>query len=105
MMLLYLLYESASVYSLFLNVFKTDSIKAEMKNSVLKVVVLKVKEEERANVFHLKAKQWCRIGLTGFILKPRRKNPKTKQKTLDRKNSETKKKKKKKKKRTLNTEA
>ncbi|KAI9160119.1 hypothetical protein LWI28_005235 [Acer negundo] len=34
--------------------FKTDEIKAEMKNGVLKVVVPKVKEEERADVFHVK---------------------------------------------------
>ncbi|KAI5594826.1 hypothetical protein BDE02_03G097500 [Populus trichocarpa] len=34
--------------------YKTDEIKAEMKNGVLKVVVPKVKEEERANVFHVK---------------------------------------------------
>jgi len=33
--------------------YKTDEIKAEMKNGVLKVVVPKVKEEERANVFHV----------------------------------------------------
>ncbi|KAM0997206.1 hypothetical protein TB1_006515 [Malus domestica] len=68
MMALYLLYESASVYSLFLaqryntgielpeKVFKTNSIKAEMKNGVLKVVVPKVTEEERADVFHVKVK-------------------------------------------------
>ncbi|KAJ6326959.1 hypothetical protein OIU78_013947 [Salix suchowensis] len=34
--------------------YKTDEIKAEMKNGVLRVVVPKVKEEERANVFHVK---------------------------------------------------
>ncbi|KAL9387249.1 hypothetical protein Peur_020373 [Populus x canadensis] len=34
--------------------YKTDEIKAEMKNGVLKVVVPKVKEEERANVLHVK---------------------------------------------------
>ncbi|TXG70696.1 hypothetical protein EZV62_005631 [Acer yangbiense] len=34
--------------------FKTDEIRAEMKNGVLKVVVPKVKEEERADVFHVK---------------------------------------------------
>ncbi|XP_050154667.1 23.6 kDa heat shock protein, mitochondrial-like [Malus sylvestris] len=34
--------------------FKTDSIKAEMKNGVLKVVVPKLKEEERADVLHVK---------------------------------------------------
>ncbi|KAM1471322.1 hypothetical protein COP2_043000 [Malus domestica] len=34
--------------------FKTDSIKAEMKNGVLKVVVPKLKEEEKADVFHVK---------------------------------------------------
>nr|AAF37726.1 LMW heat shock protein [Euphorbia esula] len=34
--------------------FKTDEIKAEMKNGVLKVVVPKVKEDERADVFHVK---------------------------------------------------
>lgn len=34
--------------------YKTDEIKAEMKNGVLKVVVPKVKEEERASVFHVK---------------------------------------------------
>ncbi|WCJ36479.1 Heat shock 22 kDa protein mitochondrial [Euphorbia peplus] len=33
--------------------FKTDEIKAEMKNGVLKVVVPKVKEDERADVFHV----------------------------------------------------
>lgn len=35
-------------------VFKTDEIKAEMKNGVLKVVVPKMKEEERKDVFHIK---------------------------------------------------
>ncbi|KAL5810905.1 hypothetical protein ACOSQ4_027473 [Xanthoceras sorbifolium] len=34
--------------------YKTDQIKAEMKNGVLKVVVPKVKVEERADVFHVK---------------------------------------------------
>ncbi|XP_065871425.1 heat shock 22 kDa protein, mitochondrial-like isoform X2 [Euphorbia lathyris] len=34
--------------------FKTDEIKAEMKNGVLKVIVPKVKEEEKAGVFHVK---------------------------------------------------
>lgn len=34
--------------------YRTDQIKAEMKNGVLKVVVPKVKEEERADVFHVK---------------------------------------------------
>ncbi|KAJ6388880.1 hypothetical protein OIU77_027266 [Salix suchowensis] len=34
--------------------YKIDEIKAEMKNGVLRVVVPKVKEEERANVFHVK---------------------------------------------------
>ncbi|KAK2653541.1 hypothetical protein Ddye_013397 [Dipteronia dyeriana] len=34
--------------------FKTDEIKAEMKNGVLKVVVPKVKEEERGDVFHVR---------------------------------------------------
>ncbi|KAK1577392.1 hypothetical protein Q3G72_021381 [Acer saccharum] len=34
--------------------FKTDEIKAEMKNGVLKVLVPKVKEEERVDVFHVK---------------------------------------------------
>ncbi|KAJ0099563.1 hypothetical protein Patl1_19877 [Pistacia atlantica] len=33
--------------------YKTDSIKAEMKNGVLKVVVPKVKEEERSDVVHV----------------------------------------------------
>ncbi|KAH7855100.1 hypothetical protein Vadar_021249 [Vaccinium darrowii] len=32
--------------------YKTDQIKAEMKNGVLKVVVPKVKEEDRPDVFH-----------------------------------------------------
>nr|AFV46381.1 ACD-ScHsp26-like protein [Tamarix hispida] len=35
------------------NLFKTDGIKAEMKNGVLKVVVPKVKEEERKDVFQV----------------------------------------------------
>ncbi|ESQ43431.1 hypothetical protein EUTSA_v10014661mg [Eutrema salsugineum] len=34
-------------------VYKTDEIKAEMKNGVLKVVVPKMKEEERNNVRHI----------------------------------------------------
>jgi len=33
--------------------YKTDQIKAEMKNGVLKVMVPKVKEEERSDVFHV----------------------------------------------------
>ncbi|XP_044504489.1 heat shock 22 kDa protein, mitochondrial-like [Mangifera indica] len=33
--------------------YKTDEIKAEMKNGVLKVVVPKVKEEERSDVFQV----------------------------------------------------
>uniref|UniRef100_A0A2N9GGE1 SHSP domain-containing protein n=1 Tax=Fagus sylvatica TaxID=28930 RepID=A0A2N9GGE1_FAGSY len=33
--------------------YKLDSIKAEMKNGVLKVVVPKVKEEEKKEVFHV----------------------------------------------------
>ncbi|GMN40967.1 hypothetical protein TIFTF001_010192 [Ficus carica] len=33
--------------------YRTDQIKAEMKNGVLKVVVPKVKEEERSEVFHV----------------------------------------------------
>ncbi|KAK6947586.1 Alpha crystallin/Hsp20 domain [Dillenia turbinata] len=35
------------------NLYKLDSIKAEMKNGVLKVVVPKVKEEERKDVFQV----------------------------------------------------
>lgn len=35
-------------------VYRTDQIKAEMKNGVLKVVVPKAKEDERADVFHVK---------------------------------------------------
>ncbi|KAH7854282.1 hypothetical protein Vadar_012058 [Vaccinium darrowii] len=35
--------------------YKTNQIKAEMKNGVLKIVVPKVKEEERSDVFHVKA--------------------------------------------------
>jgi len=35
-------------------IYKTDQIKAEMKNGVLKVVVPKLKEEERSEVFHVK---------------------------------------------------
>ncbi|KAL6127885.1 hypothetical protein ACLB2K_071246 [Fragaria x ananassa] len=35
-------------------VFKTDGVKAEMKNGVLKVVVPKIKEEERGDVFHVR---------------------------------------------------
>ncbi|KAH7854145.1 hypothetical protein Vadar_010657 [Vaccinium darrowii] len=34
--------------------YKTDQIKAEMKNGVLKVVVPKLKEEKRSEVFHVK---------------------------------------------------
>lgn len=34
--------------------YRTDQIKAEMKNGVLKVTVPKVKEEERADVFQVK---------------------------------------------------
>lgn len=33
--------------------YRTDQIKAEMKNGVLKVVVPKVKEEERTDVLHI----------------------------------------------------
>ncbi|XAR54955.1 hypothetical protein NMG60_11030306 [Bertholletia excelsa] len=36
------------------NVYKIDQIKAQMKNGVLKVVVPKVKEEERKDVFQVK---------------------------------------------------
>lgn len=36
------------------NLYKTDEIKAEMKNGVLKVAVPKVKEEERKDVFQVK---------------------------------------------------
>ncbi|KAK9277772.1 hypothetical protein L1049_007319 [Liquidambar formosana] len=36
------------------NLYKIDEIKAEMKNGVLKVVVPKVKEEERKDVFQVK---------------------------------------------------
>ncbi|KAH7655564.1 HSP20 family protein [Dioscorea alata] len=35
-------------------VFKMDEIKAEMKNGVLKIMVPKVKEEERKDVYHVK---------------------------------------------------
>ncbi|KAF5743599.1 23.6 kDa heat shock mitochondrial -like protein [Tripterygium wilfordii] len=35
-------------------IYKTDQIKAEMKNGVLKVVVPKLKAEERADVFNVK---------------------------------------------------
>lgn len=35
------------------NLYKLDSIKAEMKNGVLKVVVPKVKEEERKDVYQV----------------------------------------------------
>ncbi|KAL3524159.1 hypothetical protein ACH5RR_016993 [Cinchona calisaya] len=34
-------------------IYKTNEIKAEMKNGVLKVFVPKVKEEERSDVFHV----------------------------------------------------
>ncbi|PRQ59822.1 putative small heat shock protein HSP20 [Rosa chinensis] len=34
--------------------FKTDGVKAEMKNGVLRVVVPKIKEEERSDVFHVR---------------------------------------------------
>lgn len=34
--------------------FKADGIKAEMKNGVLRVVLPKIKEEERSDVFHVK---------------------------------------------------
>lgn len=33
--------------------YRTDQIKAEMKNGVLKVVVPKVKDDERSDVFHV----------------------------------------------------
>ncbi|XP_037468727.1 26.2 kDa heat shock protein, mitochondrial-like [Triticum dicoccoides] len=36
--------------------YKMDKIKAEMKNGVLWVTLLKVKEEERKDVFHVKVK-------------------------------------------------
>lgn len=36
------------------NLYKLDGIKAEMKNGVLKVVVPKVKQEERKDVFDVK---------------------------------------------------
>ncbi|XAR66134.1 hypothetical protein NMG60_11012237 [Bertholletia excelsa] len=36
------------------NLYKTDQVKAEMKNGVLKVVVPKVKEEDRADVVHVR---------------------------------------------------
>ena len=35
-------------------IYELDSIKAEMKNGVLKLVVPKVKEEEKKNVFEVK---------------------------------------------------
>ncbi|CAI9762350.1 unnamed protein product [Fraxinus pennsylvanica] len=34
--------------------YKTDEIKAEMKNGVLKVFIPKIKQEERSDVFHVK---------------------------------------------------
>ncbi|KAM5557080.1 heat shock 22 kDa protein, mitochondrial [Rosa sericea] len=34
--------------------FKTDGVKADMKNGVLTVVVPKIKEEERSDVFHVR---------------------------------------------------
>ena len=34
-------------------VYKTDEIKAEMKNGVLKVVIPKIKEDERNNIRHI----------------------------------------------------
>lgn len=34
--------------------FKADGVKAEMKNGVLRVVLPKIKEEERTDVFHVK---------------------------------------------------
>uniref|UniRef100_A0A5B7B780 SHSP domain-containing protein n=1 Tax=Davidia involucrata TaxID=16924 RepID=A0A5B7B780_DAVIN len=50
--------ESARRYTsrIFLpeKLYKVDDIKAEMKNGVLKVVVPKVKEEERSDVFNVK---------------------------------------------------
>lgn len=36
------------------NIYKLDSVRAEMKNGVLKVVVPKVKEEERKDVLEVK---------------------------------------------------
>lgn len=35
------------------NLYKIDGIKAEMKNGVLKIIVPKVKEEERKDAFHV----------------------------------------------------
>ncbi|XP_022872205.1 heat shock 22 kDa protein, mitochondrial-like [Olea europaea var. sylvestris] len=35
------------------NLYKTNDIKAEMKNGVLKVLIPKIKEEERNDVFHV----------------------------------------------------
>ncbi|CAI9767620.1 unnamed protein product [Fraxinus pennsylvanica] len=35
------------------NLYKTNEIKAEMKNGVLKVLIPKIKEEERNDVFHV----------------------------------------------------
>ncbi|TXG70697.1 hypothetical protein EZV62_005632 [Acer yangbiense] len=50
--------ESVNRYSSMIElpemIFKTDEIKAEMKNGVLKLLVPKVKEEERTDVFHVK---------------------------------------------------
>ncbi|KAL6989741.1 hypothetical protein U1Q18_015492 [Sarracenia purpurea var. burkii] len=39
-----------------LNLFKIDQIKVEMKNGVLKVVIPKVKEEERKGVLQVPVK-------------------------------------------------
>ncbi|TKY49669.1 Heat shock 22 kDa protein [Spatholobus suberectus] len=56
--------ESARRYSSRIDLpnklYKIDQIKAEIKNGVVKVVVLKVKEEERSNVINVKVLLiWC----------------------------------------------
>ncbi|KAL2550162.1 23.5 kDa heat shock protein [Forsythia ovata] len=38
------------------NLYKTNEIKAEMKNGVLKVFIPKIKQEERSDVFHVTIK-------------------------------------------------
>ncbi|RXH70758.1 hypothetical protein DVH24_013504 [Malus domestica] len=46
--------EYTSLIELLEKVLKTNNIKAEMKNNMLNEVVPKVKEEQKADVFHVK---------------------------------------------------
>ena len=47
--------------------YKVDAIKAEMKNGVVKVIVPKVKEEERKDVYQVIVEWWEKF-LRGCLL-------------------------------------